>query len=289
MGQPYNVFISWSGERSRVVAQKLREWLPRVIQAAKPWMSDADIEKGARGLNELTKQLSAIEVGVACLSTDNLEVPWVLFEAGALSKAIGDTSRLCTYLLDGLEPEDIKAPLGMFQATKATKEDTRKLIQTINDSVSNEPLREEDLDAIFEAMWPSLEETIKSLPLVEPSKATRRNTNDMIAEILELVRAEANRRQFEPRQILMTRPLTVAEVESIITSANRQQKFLGELISHARRWEIERGDVRIYFATESRALAELLRAREPLKKLRSIVNEVLGTPAEVHVEFESSS
>jgi hypothetical protein len=289
MGQPHNVFISWSGERSRIVAQKLREWLPRVVQAAKPWMSDADIEKGARGLSEVTKALSTIRVGISCLSPDNLESPWLLFEAGALSKAIDDTSRLCTYLLDGLGPEDVKVPLGMFQATRATKEDTRKLIQTINLSVSEQPLAEDDLDEIFEAMWPSLGRAIDSLPRVEPTRARRRNTDDMIAEILEIVRAEANRKHFEPQRAQAAGTITGAQVRGIIAAVAQKQKFLSELVQHASRWELEGDELRLYFPMESRALAELLQAREPLQKLCAIATSVLELPVRVLVKLESKT
>lgn len=176
-------------------------------------MSDADIAKGTRGLNELAKALYTMKVGITCLSSDNLEAPWLLFEAGALSKAIDDSSRLCTYLLDGLKPEGVKPPLGMFQASKATKEDTRKLIQTINASVGDEPLRDEDLDEVFEAMWPKLEAAIKTVPIIKPAESIKRNTDDMVAEILELVRAEANRKL--PRET-QTKPEKVIAASDIV-------------------------------------------------------------------------
>src|SRR6267154_4034636 len=98
MSQDYNVFISWSGKRSLGVAKKLRNWPPTVVQAARPWMSDTDIEKGTRGLNEIANALNGIKVGIVCLTPENLNEPWLLFEAGALSKTITeDKSRLCTY------------------------------------------------------------------------------------------------------------------------------------------------------------------------------------------------
>ena len=56
-----------------------------VIQSAKPWMSETDIEKGTRGLSELAKALEAIKVGISCLTPENLSAPWLLFEAGARS------------------------------------------------------------------------------------------------------------------------------------------------------------------------------------------------------------
>jgi hypothetical protein len=43
------IFISWSGERSRDVASALKEFLPLVLHYADPWMSETDIESGARG------------------------------------------------------------------------------------------------------------------------------------------------------------------------------------------------------------------------------------------------
>lgn len=300
MSQPYNVFISWSGERSRVVAQKLREWLPRVVQAAKPWMSDADIAKGSRGLNELAKALYSMRVGVTCLSPDNLEAPWLLFEAGALSKAIDDTNRLCTYLLDGLKPEDVKAPLGMFQATKATKEDTRKLIQTINVSVSEQPLRDEDLDEIFEAMWPTLEATIKSLAIAQPTRTVKRNTEEMIAEILELVRAEANRPQpeikrtelntaTEMRQVVTLIGITLEQYESIKKRVRQIQMFLAEILEQSSAWVLQDEELRIHFETKKRPFAELLQGRESLAKVRAMATEVLGIPVKVRTVADVAS
>jgi len=117
----YNVFISWSGDRSWGVAETLRTWIPRVIQAAKPWMSKADIEKGTRSLDEIAKALEGIKLGIVCLTPENLGAPWLLFEAGALSKTVDDKARLYTYLLGGLEHQHIKAPLGIFHGTKAEK------------------------------------------------------------------------------------------------------------------------------------------------------------------------
>ena len=94
-----NIFISWSGERSRAIAQSLREWLPYVLPNAKPWMSAADIDRGSRWSSEISQELDRANVGIICLTPDNLEAPWVLFEAGALSKALKHTL-VCTYLFN---------------------------------------------------------------------------------------------------------------------------------------------------------------------------------------------
>ena len=85
------VFISWSGKRSQALANMLRDWLPNVIQAIKPWMSDVDIDKGSRWSKDIALQLEESKVGIICLTPENLEAPWILFEAGALSKSLEKT------------------------------------------------------------------------------------------------------------------------------------------------------------------------------------------------------
>jgi hypothetical protein len=191
----YNLFISWSGERSRFAASALRDWIPKVVQAVEPFMSEADIDKGSRGLNEIARALEGVKLGISCLTPENLNASWLLYEAGALTKTVDDATKLCTFLLGGLQPKDVKGPLSMFQATKADKEDVRKLIRTINKAVSKAPMPEGRLDQVFDGLWPQLEEELKRVPNAENVVQTPRPTEDMVAEILEIVRADVNRRK----------------------------------------------------------------------------------------------
>jgi len=132
MADTNNVFISWSGERSKRAAEALREWLGAVLQNARPWMSDTDIEKGSRSFDEIARALEGMKIGIICLTPENLTSEWLHYEAGALSKTVDPKTRVCTYLLADLESATLKPPLSWFQWTRANKSDTRKLIGTIN-------------------------------------------------------------------------------------------------------------------------------------------------------------
>jgi hypothetical protein len=180
------VFISWSGERSLVIAKGLREWLPRVIQAIEPWMSDSDADKGIRWEQRIGLELEQTRFGIFCLTPENLDSRWLNFEAGAIAKTV-DKTYVCTYLLE-LKPTDIEGPLSHFNHTKTEKEDTRRLIHTVNRALESQALDEKIVNDSFELFWPRLEMQFNQLPPVA-KKRKPRNIEDMTEEILVSVRA----------------------------------------------------------------------------------------------------
>lgn len=64
------------------------------IAVCKTYFTPDDIEKGAKWSTEVLKELEESEIGILCLTRDNLDKPWILFEAGALSKNFGK-SKVC--------------------------------------------------------------------------------------------------------------------------------------------------------------------------------------------------
>ena len=57
------VFLSWSGDRSKAVAEELGSWLARVIQAVEPWISSG-MEKGVRWQGEVADRLEEAKIGI---------------------------------------------------------------------------------------------------------------------------------------------------------------------------------------------------------------------------------
>jgi DNA polymerase-3 subunit gamma/tau len=81
--------------------------------------------------------------------------------------------------------------------------------------------------------------------------------------------------------------LTGEQIASIKAAIVAQEKFLGELIEHASRWEMSGGEVRLFFPIESRPLAEMLQARDPMERLRNITSRILGQTVRVCVKLEA--
>ena len=81
-------------------------------------------------------------------------------------------------------------------------------------------------------------------------------------------------------------PEQVNEIKSDIQS---QQKFIGELLEHASRWELEGAELRIYFPSEESAFAGLIEGRETLEKIRASSSKVLGRSVRVCAKLESGA
>ena len=180
------VFISWSGERSGRVAGALRDWLPNVIQSVTPFMSASDIDKGSRWANDLASHLEEAQFGLICLTPENLEAPWLLFEAGALSKSM-DNSRVVPYLY-GVSQAQLEGPLAQFQAASADKYSTLDVIQSINGASEENRLESTRIETAFETWWPQLESEFTNIPETTEKAAPSRTDRDILEEILRLSR-----------------------------------------------------------------------------------------------------
>lgn len=189
------IFISWSGKRSRAVAEALSNWLQRVIQAAEPFYTP-QMEKGVKWSNEIDDALEGTRFAIVCLTPDNLNSTWIHYETGALSKT---KDAVIWTFLHGLTAGDVPQPLGKFQHTLAEKADVLKLLHSINArlrEVGTGAIKDGLLDEIFEETWSKLEIRLKEAEKL--SDKTDKNSGDktdkvreekdVLNEILEMVR-----------------------------------------------------------------------------------------------------
>jgi hypothetical protein len=83
--------------------------------------------------------------------------------------------------------------------------------------------------------------------------------------------------------------LSAEQVLEIKSTIQAQQKFIGELLEHASRWELEGGELRIYFPSEESAFAGLIEGRETLEKIRASSSKVLARAVRVCAKLESGA
>jgi hypothetical protein len=183
------VFLSWSGNRSKAIAEVMRNWLPSVLQAVRPYFSPDDVSKGSRWSSEIAKELEASRIALLFITPENPEAPWLVFEAGALSKNL-DRSKVCPLLFGDIEPTDIKGPLVQFQAAKFGKTEMKRVLKMINTELGEAALNADVLDSVFEMWWPKLEEEVSKRieETAQSDETAKRPDRDLLEEILMLSR-----------------------------------------------------------------------------------------------------
>lgn len=222
------VFISWSGNRSKYIAEALRTWLKDVIQSIEPWVSSEDIRKGDRWNIKVAKNLEKASFGILCLTRENLSEPWLLFEAGALAKTLVKSS-VCPYLI-GLKPSDLRGPLVQFQAAIANEAQTKKLVHSINKSQNEGSLTDGQIDRSFKRCWPDFEQTLRSIPGEESELPDLRSDRELLEEILNRVRQSSNQnndRIYSFEQPVSNIPISFTENKDVLQLLNKAE-LLGQ-------------------------------------------------------------
>lgn len=180
------VFISWSGERSHSLGDALHDWIPLVLHYVEPWLSQADIEAGQRWAEQVAKELEASNFGIISVTRENVDSPWVLFEAGALAKSM-QGSRVIPLLLD-LEVRDITGPLAQFQAKKVERTGMLDVIQSLN-QLAPQPVPDDRVTQLFDALWPELEKKVAAIPKASAQAKHGRPQPEILEELVTSVRS----------------------------------------------------------------------------------------------------
>lgn len=202
------VFVSWSGRRSKAVAELLSDWIKCVLQASQPWISTRHIDKGAIWFSEISDQLRETAAGIVCLTQDNKNKPWILFETGALAKGLS-TNRVCTFLID-LDPADIEDPLAQFNHTTPDKTSMWGLITSLNSCLENARLDERILQQVFDTYWPKFSADFSAALAATPPEdpVEPRSGDSILAEILSNTRMLSSRvRELEQRASISPEPV----------------------------------------------------------------------------------
>jgi hypothetical protein len=181
------VFIGWSDEPSRSIATALHDWLQGVVQRAEPWMSDNNIDGGARWNDRIAKALEETDFGIVCVTRENQSSAWLNFEAGAVAKKVGQ-ARVIPLLID-IPPTDLKGPLTAFQWRLLNEKDVRLLVHDVNNA-AEQHVAEKKLDRLFDLTWQELKDAIDAaiVGAATAQATSERKPDDMLVEVVETLR-----------------------------------------------------------------------------------------------------
>ena len=184
------VFISWSDERSREMAEAFKDTLAVVLQHVTPWISSEDILAGQRWILEISKELERSDFGLLFVTNENLKSEWLHFEAGAIVKSV-DQGRLIP-ILCGVRLTDLSAPLSAFNAVEPDEEGLKTIFKSINEASGESKLDEKLLEISLgngeNSQIQILRERLDKIRVVPDDPQPKRNTLEFLEEILARLR-----------------------------------------------------------------------------------------------------
>lgn len=147
------IFISWSGKKtpSFRMAETLKSVLELVFHSEFEIFLSTDIEKGIVSIQEICENLSKAKIGIICVTKNNVEKPWLNFEAGALMTAVYNKQGKAMPLLLDMNTDQFSnanSPLRNLQATELNEADLLMMFNDLNRSLIN-PLSEKQIQILF--------------------------------------------------------------------------------------------------------------------------------------------
>lgn len=161
------VFISYSGTKSAKMAEVASRFLEQLLPDVTFFRSASDIALGSHWLQQVEQVYSGADVALVCITRDNIEKPWLLYEIGALS---ANNVRIIPFLLD-IRPSDLSGPIALYQAVSADKIGVWKLIQFLHSLLDNATGSTEK-NHVFENIWPAF---LASLEAIRETPSTGGN------------------------------------------------------------------------------------------------------------------
>lgn len=156
---PEKIFLCWSKFRSRSIATAWAKLLPEIINGVEPILS-TEFQKGKEWSRLLRRDLDEARTGIVFLTPENVNAPWIHFEAGALARALGNhDGDVFTYIY-GFDPGKLAGPLSAYHSTVATKVDTQRLVHDLCAALKRKPPDE----TAYSAWWVKLEKALDNIP-----------------------------------------------------------------------------------------------------------------------------
>ena len=197
------IFISFSGRKSKEIAFALKKWLSLIFREVE-FVVSADIPKGNFWIDNLNKHLRLSIAGILCVTRDNYQEPWLMFEAGALMTKHEQGCQAIPFVLDE-KPDEIIAflqntPLSVVQTTsyrvksgekpsdkklseaEENREELCRMVLEIHRALQSQE-RESDLELYLKNQYEYLENALQRIADKYPDEPPS-NAQDMVTQAL---------------------------------------------------------------------------------------------------------
>lgn len=182
-----DIFLSWSGDRSKKLATEFNSFIAKIIQQCNPFLSTQDINLGEIWQRALLKEIVNRKFGLLFITPENKLSHWLHYEAGGLIKDL-EKDRVVPILF-GIQKKDVLTPFSQFQMIEFGHEEVFTLLKQIN-SQTIKPIAEDVLKELFGTFYPSFSAKIQNIIEANPAKEKSRSTDDLLGEILILSREQ---------------------------------------------------------------------------------------------------
>jgi hypothetical protein len=159
MESPEKIFLCWSKSRSGSIAAAWAKLLPEIIKSVQPIVS-TEFHKGKEWSRQLRQDLDEARTGIVFLTPENVDSPWIHFEAGALATAVGHRDGDVFTYIYGFDPGRLTGPLSAYHSTVATRDDTRRLVRDLCAALD----REAPDEAAYSSWWLKMEKALGNVP-----------------------------------------------------------------------------------------------------------------------------
>jgi hypothetical protein len=225
------IFMSWSGERSKAIAEEFKSFLSIVIQQAQTFISSQDIDLGSIWQKRVLEEVSERRFGLIFITPENKKSEWLHYEAGGLIKDL-EKDRVVPILF-GIAKKEISSPFSQFQMIEFEKKSVFELIKQINFLTEN-PVELESLTKLLEAFYLNLEEKINGFLSNSPKKVETRSTEDILTELLLLSREQSNYNKNLARIITENRRLQPSNIKKFnFHGIDHDNEFFEEILELA--------------------------------------------------------
>jgi len=131
--EPMLVFICWSGDKSKAIAEFIKELFNNILPRNIKIFISEDIPPGDFWPISLQQKLVEASFGIVCITNTNQTAPWMLYEAGCISNKCQNKNEhnIIPVLIDIPKLTDPSNPLSQYQYKQLSIESLKEILNKI--------------------------------------------------------------------------------------------------------------------------------------------------------------